>query len=725
MDFNVFDEQLNTRRQNDQKMFEEAFSDLVSVLGIGTRRGTQMEKEQLIKSALEEILGHYGATVPEVPEYITELEVRFEYMLRPTGIMRRRVELLGEWWKDANGAILASTTEGDAVAIMPGKLSGYGYTDPATGNYIKINKETAKQIAREGFSFYRPLPARKLKLIDLGHYMMKSISLSDILFVMAISLLISLLGLFTPFINKQIFDSIIPSGIKGNILPIAILMVGVGIGMTIFGMTRSLLLARFQEKTNFVQIAIMMRIFSLPTTFFKQYSAGELSSRVMSINNLANILSGVVLTTGLTALFSFVYIFQMVNYAPVLVVPGLTVISISLAYTLMTTLMEVKSMRVRMNLSAQLSGLVYALLNGVQKIKLAGAEKRAFAKWASLYSKLGKRQYSPPLVRRYKMAVSTLITMTGTLVLYYLAGKSGISPADYIAFSIAYGAVSSAIMALGGIASNVATIKPLLEMARPIMETLPEQSENKRIVTALSGNFEVNNVTFRYIPDGPVVIDELSLKVRRGEYVAIVGKTGCGKSTLMRLLLGFEKPETGAIYYDGYDLESLDLQSSRQCIGVSLQNGKLFPGDIFSNIIVTAPWKTLDDAWEAARLAGVDKDIEAMPMGMHTLISEGSGGVSGGQRQRLLIARALVGKPKIIFFDEATSALDNITQKHVAESLASLKCTRVVIAHRLSTIRHCDRIIVMDTGKSVEEGDYATLIAQKGAFYKLAKRQIL
>jgi NHLM bacteriocin system ABC transporter ATP-binding protein len=725
MDFNIFDEQLNTRRQNDQRMFEAAFSDLVSVLGIATRRGTRREKEQLIKSALEKILGHYGATAAEVPAYITDLDARFEYMLRPTGIMRRRVELLGEWWKDANGAILASTKEGVTVAIMPGKWSGYGYTDPTTGKTIKINKETARQIEREGFSFYRPLPARALNLIDIGRYMMKSISLGDVLFVMAVSLVIALLGLFTPFINKQIFDGIIPSGIQGNILPIAILMVGVGIGTTIFGMTRNLLLTRFQDKTNFVQIAIMMRIFSLPTSFFKQYSAGELSSRVMSINNLATLLSGGVLTTGLTALFSFVYIFQMVNYAPVLVTPGLTVIGISLAYTLMTTLMEVKSMRIRMNLSAKLSGLVYALLNGVQKIKLAGAEKRAFAKWAFLYSKLGKRQYSPPPVRRYKMALSTLITMTGTLVLYFLAGRSGISAADYIAFSIAYGAVSSATMALGGIASNVASIRPLLEMARPIMATLPEQSENKRIVTALSGNFEVNEVTFRYDPDGPIIIDALSFKVRRGEYVAIVGKTGSGKSTLMRLLLGFEKPETGAIYYDGHDLESLDLQSTRQNIGVSLQNGRLFPGDIFSNIIVTAPWKTLDDAWEAARLAGVAQEIEAMPMGMHTLISEGSGGVSGGQRQRLLIARALVAKPKIIFFDEATSALDNVTQKHVAESLESLKGTRLVIAHRLSTIRHCDRIIVLDKGRCVEEGDFETLMARKGVFFELAKRQIL
>jgi len=242
----------------------------------------------------------------------------------------------------------------------------------------------------------------------------------------------------------------------------------------------------------------------------------------------------------------------------------------------------------------------------------------------------------------------------------------------------------------------------MLEMVQPILETIPEYSDDKKIITSLSGSIEVNNLTFRYAKDSPAILDNISFKIRPGEYIAIVGKTGCGKSTLLRLLLGFEKPETGAVYYDGNDLESLDLRTVRQNIGVDMQNGKLFSGDIFSNIIITAPWKTLDDAWEAARMAGIEEDIKAMPMGMHTMISEGSGGVSGGQRQRLLIARAIVSKPKILYFDEATSALDNITQKHVSDSIAQLKCTRLVIAHRLSTIRHCDRIIVLDNGKIAE-----------------------
>ncbi|MGE5544090.1 MAG: NHLP bacteriocin export ABC transporter permease/ATPase subunit [Bacillota bacterium] len=727
MNFSIYDDQINIRRENDQRMMEGALSDLLSVLGIvGTGGGETPVEKQAVRDALGKILRSLGARIPEVPDNLPDVNAELEYMLRPSGVMRRRVELVGEWWKDAAGPLLGSTVDGAVIALMPSRLSGYEYQDPKTLQVIKINRQTAKDINRNAFCFYRPFPARKLSLLDLGVFMLQSISWADIAFVMGASLLVSLLGMFLPFMNKQIFDSVIPSGTKGDVLPMAALLVGAAVGSTLFGITRSIVLIRFRDKINLsVQTASMMRTVTLPASFFKDYSAGELSSRIMSINTLCNMLSEAVMTTGLTALFSFVYIFQMIHYGPALVVPGLLIILTMLALSVVTTVMQIKISRKQMKISAKIYGLVYALFSGIQKIKLAGAEKRAFAKWAALYREQGKLTYSPPLFLRINSAISTLATMGGTLILYYFAGISSVSPADYMAFNVAYGSVSGAIMALSGIATILANIKPHLEMVQPILETLPETADGKKIITNLTGNIEVNNLTFRYDPEGPPVIDNVSFKIRSGEYVAIVGKTGCGKSTLMRLLLGFEKPETGAIYYDGHALESLDLRSVRQLIGVDLQNGKLFAGDIFSNIIITAPWKTLDDAWEAARMADIAEDIKAMPMGMHTMISEGSGGISGGQRQRLLIARALVSKPKILFFDEATSALDNITQKRIADSIGSLRCTRLIIAHRLSTIRYCDRILVLDAGRIVEEGDYETLMAKQGLFYELARRQTI
>ena len=366
----------------------------------------------------------------------------------------------------------------------------------------------------------------------------------------------------------------------------------------------------------------------------------------------------------------------------------------------------------------------HVFLTGIQKIKLAGAEKRAFSKWASLYAQEGKLQYNPPFIIKIGSALSGAISLGGTILLYLVAGRNEVSQSDYIAFSVAYGAISAALLSLAGIVAQVAAIKPLVDLVQPIYDAQPEPAENKKQAVSLKGEIEVSHVSFRYGEDMPLVLKDFDLHVKPGEYVGIVGRSGCGKSTLMRLLIGFETPEAGAVYYDGEDLMDFDLRSIRRRVGVALQSGKLFVGDIFSNIIITAPWSTMEDAWEAARLAGIADDIAAMPMGMRTMISEGSGGISGGQKQRILIARALVGRPKILLFDEATSALDNVVQNEVAENIAQLGCTRVVIAHRLSTIRQCDRIVMIDNGAIAEEGTYDELMKRKGLFYEFAVRQI-
>jgi ABC-type bacteriocin/lantibiotic exporter with double-glycine peptidase domain len=284
--------------------------------------------------------------------------------------------------------------------------------------------------------------------------------------------------------------------------------------------------------------------------------------------------------------------------------------------------------------------------------------------------------------------------------------------------------ITAALTQLNVVVPSLAQIKPLLESIKPILEAVPEVEDKAPQVEELYGGIEVSGVSFRYQEDGPLIIDDLSLKIEPGEYVGIVGKSGCGKSTLMRLMLGFEQPLTGGIYYDNYDLAKVDKASLRRKIGCCLQSGSLFTGDLFHNITITAPWATHDDAWEALRMACLEDDVRRMPMGLHTVVSEGGGGFSGGQKQRILIARALISKPDVIFFDEATSALDNISQKAVSDNLDELDCTRVVIAHRLSTIRHCDRIVVLDKGKIVEQGNFEELMANKGLFYEMSLRQL-
>jgi NHLM bacteriocin system ABC transporter ATP-binding protein len=711
--------------ENDNKAMDSAFADLAAIIGDGKAGVLLKEKEAVIDNAINQVMRSLGIKMPQVPGEIESLNARLEYVLHRSGTMRRRVELTGKWWKDTAGVLLGSTKNGDVTAILPVFPSGYKFFDAETGRWVRVNEKTAQQLGTDAYCFYRALPAKELNLFDLGLFILRGITGADIVLILGTSLLVNLLGLFIPFMNKQIFDSVIPNGIKSDIFPVAWLLVGAAIGSSLFSLNRSFILMRLRDKINLsVQTATMIRIFSLPATFFKDYSSGELSSRAMSINQLSTMLSDAVMTTGLSALFSFVYIFQMGSFAPSLLMPGLLVIITMCVFTALTGLIQQKNSEKRMKLSAKLRGLVFGLFNGLQKIKLAGAEKRAFAKWAAEYKLLGRAAYSPPLFLRLNSAISGAITLSGTLLLYYFAARKGISQSDYIAFSSAYGIVSGAIISLAGSVLTLANIKPLLEMVRPIFQAVPEIDESKKTVTSLSGNIDISNVFFRYTEDGPTVLDNISLKIDAGQYVAIVGRSGCGKSTLMRILLGFEKPESGAVYYDGNDMQTLDVRSLRQNIGVCLQNGKLFSGDIFSNIIITAPMSTLEDAWRAARMAGLEDDIKAMPMGMHTLISEGSGGISGGQRQRILIARALASNPRILFFDEATSALDNITQKHVADSLSELGCTRVVIAHRLSTVKDCDRIVVLDKGKIAEEGSYDELMHKKSLFYEFAARQV-
>lgn len=467
----------------------------------------------------------------------------------------------------------------------------------------------------------------------------------------------------------------------------------------------------------------MARVLSLPASFFKRYGSGDLASRVQGVRQVCTVLSDMVLTVGLSSVFSLAYLVQAIGFAPQLVLPSLIVTLVNIAIVVVSGLVKASFARRQLQYSAKNSSVVLALIGGIQKIRLAGAERRAFAHWADGYRKQASCQYGLPRVAVVGPALTAAITLAGNIVIYHVAATAGIAVADYMAFSSSYGMVSGGVAQLASLALVVAQIQPLLEMVEPVLKEVPEVSEGKRVVTRLSGSIELSRVSFRYTEGGPDIIHNLSLRIRPGQYVAVVGETGCGKSTLMRLMLGFEKPRKGAIYFDGRDIDKIDLRSLRRHIGVVMQDGKLFQGDIFSNIVISAPQLTLDDAWEAAEMVGIADDIRAMPMGMHTIISEGSGGISGGQRQRLMIARAIAPKPKILFFDEATSALDNVTQKIVSDSLDSLRSTRVVIAHRLSTIRHCDRILVMRQGGIVADGTYDELLETCPYFADLVSRQ--
>jgi ABC-type bacteriocin/lantibiotic exporter with double-glycine peptidase domain len=554
--------------------------------------------------------------------------------------------------------------------------------------------------------------------------MLRSLSKADLCYFLLTMMVSTAMGFLTPIMTNLIFTSVIPSGENRLLLSVMGMMIGFLISSFFIMICKNLLLERISTKIKMsCGAAFMERILVLPTAFFKQYSAGETAERLNMVAMFCDLLINSILTLGLNILFSFFYLFQIASFTPALLFPALCPLTLTLAVSFLIMRRQTKRLSRDLDNRARLNALSYELFSGIQKIKLVGGEIRAFAQWTRKYRPVADFNFNPPFIIQGAGLISSSIMLLGTVFLYFSAARSGVSLPHFMAFTVAYGMISGAVLALADMSTSIAGLKPLLEKIAPFLETVPEAASEKQAISRLSGNIELNNVSFRYNETMPLVLDNLSLKIRKGQYVAVVGKTGCGKSTLLRLLLGFETPLLGSIYYDSQDLEKLDLRSVRRHIGVVMQNGKLFQGSLYENIVVSAPHLGLDTAWEAAELAGLAEDIRAMPMGMFTMVAEGTGGISGGQKQRLLIARAIAAKPRILFFDEATSALDNITQKHVAEALGRLKSTRIVIAHRLSTIRQCDRIIVLEKGHIVEDGTYDDLIAKGGVFAELVARQ--
>ena len=721
-----FDEQIEYRKKREREMLSDSYDKLTYTL-TGRKSGAGFREGEDVSDALRTLLKYFGIRGKEIPAKLKDLDAQLDYLLTASGIMYRRVTLEEGWHEDAMGVMITTLREsGRVITVLRDSMGRYVYTDPMTGLRVRINAAEEKKIGDEAYCFYKPLPLRKITLRDLFDYMKNSLDLWDVVSFGIAALMITLVGMLMPKLNHILMDQVVEYGSSQLLNAVVSFMLFATVSRFLFTVIRQLLLARIRVKLNVnVQAASMMRVLSLPAGFFKQYSSGELSQYLTYMNQLCSTLVDSVFSTAVTGVFSLVYLTQIFTFARSLVVPSLLVTILSLAVSVTANLMQADRNKAMMALSAKERGLTYALINGIEKIRLSGAEKRVFTKWMDLYTREADLKFNLPALIKLNSVLTTGISLIGTIVMYYIAVRTHVSVADYYAFNSAYAYISSAFTAISSVAVTAATIRPGLEIIRPLLDAEPEKSTGREMVTSLTGSIEISHVTFRYDKESPVILDDLSLNIPARQYVAIVGRTGCGKSTLIRLLLGFETPDKGAIFYDRKDLRTLDPGSLRKHIGSVLQDGTLFGGSIYENITISAPQLTLDDAWEAAEISGIAEDIRMMPMGMGTVLQEGGFGISGGQRQRLMIARAVAPRPRILIFDEATSALDNITQKQVSEALDKMRCTRIVIAHRLSTIRHCDRILVLDGGKIVEDGKYEELIAKNGIFADLVARQRL
>jgi NHLM bacteriocin system ABC transporter ATP-binding protein len=641
----------------------------------------------------------------------------------------RQVILKDLWWRSDCGPLLGFLEDEDRpVALIPASKTSYRLCYPETGERIPINAQIAQTVKPFAYSFYRSFPPKALGAWDLLKFGFKSAWKSDFAIIIVLGLLGGLLGMITPIATGFIFDTIIPQAERVQLTQLGLFLLTSALASFLFQIARAIAMLRSESRMNVaMQAAMWDRLLSLPVPFFRRFTSGDLATRAGGVNAIRRALSSTVMNSifsGIFSLFNFILLFF---YSSFLAWRAALLVLLSVLITALSSWITLRYQREIAEISGKLNGTVLQIIAAVSKFRVSGAEKRAYHLWSRDFSKRRKLQFKAESVSNGFSIWNAIFPVAASMVLFYLvvsSEKVELSIGNFLAFNSAFTNFTGSMLSLSGTLIGVLAIVPVYNRTKPILETLPEDDESKSDPGELRGNIEVGHVKFRYDPDGPVILDDIYLNVGQGEFVALVGPSGSGKSTLLRMLLGFEEPESGAVYYDGQDLSTLDLRSVRNQIGVVLQNGKVLSGDIFSNIIGASTHLTVQDAWDAAEAAGLADDIRAMPMGMYTYISEGGTTLSGGQRQRLLIARAVVNKPRIIFFDEATSALDNRTQEIVSRSLERLNATRVVIAHRLSTVMNADRIVVLFKGRIVQEGPYDQLIEEEGTFAELAKRQL-
>jgi len=655
-------------------------------------------------------------------------------LARASSVRYRDVVLKGAWWKQDNGPLLAfrpsETGNAPAVALALIRCGrAYFVSDTEKGTRDRLTPELASSIAPKAVMFYRPFPPRPLGWSDLLLFGLHG-TWRDVFTMLAVGAATGLLALLMPVATGILFDTIIPGAQRGQLYQMAIMLFAASITGFLISLTANVAMMRMEGRMEAgVQSAVWDRLLSLPVRFFKQYNSGDLVGRSLAIGQIRQMLTGAVLTsllTGVFSIFSFILLFQ---YSSSLALIATVLVLVAALMSASCGWLQMRNQRAIYEVMGRISGLTLDLMSGIAKLRMSGTESQAFARWAEEFTK--QKSISNRAARvSIAMTIFSRIfpSVTGIAIFYFgwnmMKGGAGLTPGGFVAFNAAFGQFLRASLGLAMTAISVIGIIPAYERAKPILKAIPEaQGASSLDPGRLHGAIECSRILFRYESDLPLVLNDISIQIKPGQFVAFVGHSGSGKSTLFRLLLGFETPESGSIYFDGMDLADIDPQALRRQMGVVMQNGKVFDGDIFTNIVGASPL-TIADAWAAARSAGFDKDIEAMPMGMNTVISEGGGGLSGGQRQRLMIARAIVHRPRILLFDEATSALDNQTQSIVSRSLEALEATRIVIAHRLSTIINADQIYVFDQGRITQHGTYEELAGQEGLFRDLAQRQI-
>ncbi|MBC8021495.1 MAG: ATP-binding cassette domain-containing protein [Burkholderiales bacterium] len=615
------------------------------------------------------------------------------------------------------------------MALVP-HLGGYRMraTDAETNEIHewRVDAALAPRLAPFAFTFYRRFELRALTAADMMRFAAAHGG-RDLLLLLIAGFVAALVGLFTPAATGWLIDRAIPSHATRTVEAIIAGLAVAGVAIIALDVLRSLAVMRFESRIGVaMQAALVDRVISAPARFFRDFSSGDLALRMGSVNTIQRTITGSTIGTFVTSLFLFANLALMIAYSPALTAAAM---GIALVVVAMSTALGLARLKVGPRIEAmdgKLGAMQFEIFSGIAKLRAAAAEPRAFKQWYAKYDAFRTLNGVSARLANWESVALNLLQPAATVIVLYMAWRlaptSGMTTGEFVAFHAALFGLLGGVHALVATALDLVNLKPVWDRARPILETPPEDAGKHGMAHEPQGRIELRTVSFAY-PGGPVVLEDIDLVIEPGEFVAIVGASGSGKSTLLRMLLGFETPAIGQVLYDGSDLATLDLRHLRRRIGTVLQGGKLWAGDILTNI-AGANNIGADAAWQAARRAGLERDIEAMPMGLYTVVGEGLSTLSGGQRQRVLIARALAGAPGILLLDEATSALDNVSQATVLEGLTALDATRVVIAHRLNTVRDADRIVVLDRGRIVQQGTFQELAGATGPFSAMLARQV-
>ncbi|MFF0221443.1 NHLP bacteriocin export ABC transporter permease/ATPase subunit [Streptomyces sp. NPDC004629] len=641
-------------------------------------------------------------------------------------VRTRAVRLQGRWWRENVGPLVGHRALSGAPVALLWRRGGYVAVHPGTGRETPIEKANAEEFEPRTVMFYRPLPDKGLTPLGLLRFSLHG-TRGDLLGLLLAGLVTVAIGALVPVATGKVLGAYVPKAQTGLIVQVCLAVMVSGVVAAAFTLLQNLSLLRLEGRIEAaLQPAVWDRLLRLPTRFFTQRSTGELAGAAMGVSAIRRLLAGVGPVVAQSVTVGAMNLGLLFWYSPSMAMAALGMLVVIAAVFLALGLWQVRWQRRLVVLGNKLNNQAFQTLRGLPKLRVAAAENYAYAAWAREFARSRELQQRVGRIKNLNAVLGAVYLPACTLLMFMLlAGpaKGTMSAADFLTFNTSVTMVLTSVTQLTGSFVSAVAALPLFEQIKPVFEASPEVRAASARPGPLSGALEARRLSFRYADDGPLVLDDVSFEVRPGEFVAIVGPSGCGKSTLLRLLIGFDRPVSGSVLYDGQDLAALDQSAVRRQCGVVLQHAQPFTGSVLDVICGAEPY-TPEEAMAAAELAGLAEDIKRMPMGLHTIVS-GGGAVSGGQRQRLMIAQALIRRPQILFFDEATSALDNDTQRTVIESTRKLNATRIVIAHRLSTVLDADRIVVMEAGRITQQGPPAELLADTGGrLHELVRRQL-